>query len=1109
MAQEPYRRRSGFRRPAEEPKEEPKSALRVAGDVVRAVAERGRGIGALISRLGSGALSNMGGPAGAAISGGGEALAQKIEGTGDDGLNYGRIGVEAGIGAVPFGKLIKAGKFGISALKGAGLSGAGVVGRKAADVATGEDPDALKKWSKWDALPVVLGGGMSGALGKFSKATTTKADETPFGPETMKDFLSKKKWNADRIGTEAAKMDAGGYKDTAHGLRVASVETNTGNEKIYSDVARANDRATKQKQLTAKQAAAAEEAAAKIKAKENADAKKIQDTEAAARRTEELKAGLEPQAPTVRESSSKVEGGVRTTASQSFKAPKPDVEEGGEALPAAAKPRKPSAPTVPKGPSIAPKPGVFQLVQDGRVIAELEDEADVLSMITAAGPANRITVVKPTNAAQGAVPAKGEAPFNPPRLKTPPVKEESSPLMKEMADKHVDDMAKVRGTPEDIPNNPVAQALEAERKAALEESLRASGEALPEAGPKLSAPLAMRVAQESEAPEGGVFARFFRDKGKAELAQDYSNKLPDDVQRLFLPILAKYEAAPKKSPQARDFGELLSKMRGELGLPTRPTMPKAGVRVGGGKIQEPPKVPVTPKAPVVKAVDEARPQTEPPNKFDLGSTTDDEAELALREYGLQQNLNKLPNEATDARQGIESELNTILKGRLQASDAAKAEVEPIAKKFSDESGQISPELANALFMRAAPVVAGAGAGAAYDDENRLRGAMLGGAAGLYGPMAMKGLSNLKNRSVDPGDAPPAIDRLVNWQRFSLLSNPYNLGINIMAPTGGGVMGSLEQLLTGAVERTGISPVTDAAELGTKGLKATLHGKRLARVNEDMRDAKELIKTSERADMEGGRGTPRAIDKMMALPADMMTAGDVSVRKSLMNDADWSEDMARKVTVTSNPRYAWGAGLVNLAKSSPVWRLLLPFSRTAVNVAEGSAERIPLVGFIMHYAQKNPELQESMAQQIAEQGLGAAVGYGAYILGSNTTPEEARAWKANAIITNMSGQYGAIAGAAFAAGLAANQGKDALDAGAGSLMSALPLPTTEVAQEMVQAGKNYAKGEPPNPNAQFLPQQWLPDNLTPRILKDDILEGVPGAQSILGQPRRSVFRRPPD
>jgi len=192
------------------------------------------------------------------------------------------------------------------------------------------------------------------------------------------------------------------------------------------------------------------------------------------------------------------------------------------------------------------------------------------------------------------------------------------------------------------------------------------------------------------------------------------------------------------------------------------------------------------------------------------------------------------------------------------------------------------------------------------------------------------------------------------------------------------------------------------------------------------------------------------------------------------------------TVTSNPRYAWlTKPIVDFGRSG-IGRFLLPFSKTASNVLEGSLERTPGIGVLMHMTQKAPELKATIAEIAAQQGMGGLVSVGSYLLGANIDPTTARELKWPLLITNLSGQYGALAGAAFAAGQMSQYDESPVRqaaSGAQSMIQDLPLPSAAPLTGLVQAGAAYGQGEPPNPQAESPIQQWLPNLLTPRFMRD--------------------------
>ena len=129
--------------------------------------ERLKGLGPTAIRLGSGLVGSIpamvpgiGTAAGAMIGGAGEALAQRVEG-GDpfSGKGAARVGVEAGLTAMPLGKVYQGGRMLLSALRGGALAGTGTLGRQWAE---GRDFDAGEA-----AIPTALGAVTGGIFGKM------------------------------------------------------------------------------------------------------------------------------------------------------------------------------------------------------------------------------------------------------------------------------------------------------------------------------------------------------------------------------------------------------------------------------------------------------------------------------------------------------------------------------------------------------------------------------------------------------------------------------------------------------------------------------------------------------------------------------------------------------------------------------------------------------------------------------------------------------------------------------------------------------------------------------------------------------------------------------
>lgn len=467
---------------------------------------------------------------------------------------------------------------------------------------------------------------------------------------------------------------------------------------------------------------------------------------------------------------------------------------------------------------------------------------------------------------------------------------------------------------------------------------------------------------------------------------------------------------------------------------------------------------------------------------------------ALREAELDQRLAQLPETATDLRSPIERELTEIYKRQLERGNVDRADVE-IPKDPNDNNGgttlgfglggaqdildvmKRNPQFA----ARAIGGVAGAGIGGAMDDKDPLRGALLGGAAGAMAP-------SLFNH-VEGGAPSNIMDKAVNWQRFSLLSNPTNLLVNTIAPTGGGVMSSIEKMVQGALGDQ------EAGQLGRAGLGASLNLKRLtpSNIKDAWQKGSQRIADAEssRADMSGG--TQTVLDRIMALPANLMTMGDESTRDALQG-AGWSEAASRAATLTNEPRYALTGALANLSRTGG-WgaKLLLPFVKTAANAVEGGIERTPILGLAFRKATEDAERVLDMADPeiLARQGTGLAASTFGYYLGTHVDPDTSKQWKVPYIIANMGGQYGPLMVAAYQAGQArqtGSTGPEAIATGAKRALTDLPLPSTEPGVEAIDAMQKLSSGEPLKPDARYPFERYIPDNFLPRFLRDESISG---------------------
>lgn len=1183
--------------PWQQPIEEQPSTARESG----AAATRGLAttIPALI-RFGSGFGSFAGPLAGAASGAGGEIVAQMIErGTFNPSkLNLTRVGVEAGLGAIPGGKFIKAGQVGRSALLGAGAAGAGIVGRKAADVLEGENPDALKQWGGDELKQALIGAAVGGAVGHVGGKMNKPPAPTPTGPPkrvTVEDFLNKANPKSDAIESMALKGEARAAanapskfdtalseaglmadpnRQAAHGLRVAAVKTGKANDTTAKAVVagqkatdvqearnlNAADKAQVQQQRAADEISEAEQkwiaqyqkdlekfakeqqkarqsgAAADLEVAEAQAAKLAEDMSAAA--TQRTKEGLVPKKVEVREVTQGTDVfGKKTTATKTY----------------GTKGRRGNKKTEPTPAAAAP-----------------------------------IATVPPTK-----VPEATQAMSGSPKEI---LAQQAEAMRKAAAERHVDESAALRGTPADIPPTPEAQQLERQRTAI---------EGLATGGPQLPAPLAIKAGQVmADTPPGSTIMRFFKDRDAANKAAAYGEEMPEEMIGVMNQLLGKAEVTPRApdTATANPRGQLWSliqqiskaknlpqfprgshvkpnlkhvpaEMRPAAApiveqpaapppvaapaappaakkatpktpaKPKKPVTPKTshpGMTPGGRVVIPPPAslagkdialpgqptgagvglkegapesvgLPVTqPNAPVPQEPIQMRgpEQPVPPKLQAKMETLNNKAKLLVQQgkadspemMKLEADMAKLTQEITAARypQAVRAEQEAAAVKKAEAAKPRLVKDKKPRPKLS-ANPMFDPEsyrwAAEGLGAEGLGAIGGATIGGLTNEDDPLMGALLGGAAG-YG--LGRGVSKLNESGLPLFDTVrehPLANALAGLQRFSYLSNPQSLIYNtFLAPQGAGIMGSAERALVGkAEELTGASPdASEKVQQGLAGLKGFFSGRNLqpSTWKNAWNEARDLIGAAERGEAVTGEATS-LFDKGAAAPGTAMTAGDV-VGRGTLTEAGIPEEIARAMTVTSNPRYKGGEALTDFAKKHPSLQFLVPFSRTAANVVEGGLERTPLVGMLLSKT-NDPEVQATMTEMLVRQGIGAASGYAGYQIGLNTDPELNRTARIDMLAANMSGQYGLLTAAGFAIGQAVRAGKipqpdisdpttwgDLLKTAGTSYATNLPLPTTRAPMDLVNSAANYLEGQPAHPEADTALERWLPRAFTPGI-----------------------------
>jgi hypothetical protein len=338
---------------------------------------------------------------------------------------------------------------------------------------------------------------------------------------------------------------------------------------------------------------------------------------------------------------------------------------------------------------------------------------------------------------------------------------------------------------------------------------------------------------------------------------------------------------------------------------------------------------------------------------------------------------------------------------------------------------------------------GGAIGAGVNEEDPLLGALVGGGIGFGAGAAASKLPQLLSESGNIKDVlEPITQRIPNWMRGGLLSDPRSIVYNAFAgPWGSNLMGGIEQTAKGIVLRD-----PEQLQTGKDILKSAGNIPQWLKTFKDkFPEAAQRIHDVEDLGRAGDFdiiGDPNIMDRLSKYPATWMLGGDLTVMQNLM-EAGIPEDLARRITLTAEPRRSLGKNLANWGKSSPsvITQMMLPFKRTAGNIIDSGLERTPIVGSIMNQF-GNQDLKISGLEQLTQEGLGLGVLLAAYQAGKSTDQDTNRRFKLQSLVSNLGGQYALLANAGFAAGQAAKAGRNPYRTGAYSALMDMPLPSTE-------------------------------------------------------------------
>ena len=385
----------------------------------------------------------------------------------------------------------------------------------------------------------------------------------------------------------------------------------------------------------------------------------------------------------------------------------------------------------------------------------------------------------------------------------------------------------------------------------------------------------------------------------------------------------------------------------------------------------------------------------------------------------------------------------------------------MGKLGSNEVGAINP----AILARLALGTGGAFVGAAVDPLNDpLASGVVGGVAGFASPSLLTAFSKLGINSAQADElvaaegvksvARKVLEVLPHYQRFSYLASVPGIAANAIAgPWGSAMMGAVEHAL-----------VKDPR--GSAAMKLLTPTNWFKEFLASYDDAGRLIAEGNTRWTEGAP-VANQLEAVLAFPGRAMTMGDLASRRILML-AGFTDEEARQITLTSEPFSRLGRSLVNISKSGPIGQLLLPFSRTPVNIGEQGALRTPILGSIVNRMSDNPAPPNVEA---IRQLLGAGVGTAGYAVGANVDPESSR--NVRRVVTNLGGQYSLPAGIGFAAGQAVQRGKPAVTGAIQQAGDILPVPTFQPFIEWMK----FATGEGK------LPQGAVPSAVRPYLVDE--------------------------
>ena len=427
--------------------------------------------------------------------------------------------------------------------------------------------------------------------------------------------------------------------------------------------------------------------------------------------------------------------------------------------------------------------------------------------------------------------------------------------------------------------------------------------------------------------------------------------------------------------------------------------------------------------------------------------------------------------------------------------------------------QENPEFAASTVMGGLGAAALGAADASSGEDSWWDGAIAGATVGAAGPQMPKIIEAVKSQ-IDPTNL-ASVKEWAQWvaakspqiQRASLLANPQGLEQGMPALGMNAVAGPYGAVMTTAIESMfkndprgmrlmqlldGYNPLTGF------GIPKFMKG-----AWESAEEARQALVKGDggRAEL-GGINPDSTLDNVLAYPGQAMTMGDIYARK-LLKLAGYSDEEARIATLTAEPEQFHQ--VANWGKNNLLLQMMFPFRRTPANILEQGYKRIPGLGMIANKA--------SGSDQAIEQTLGGLAGVGGYAVASNIDDDTTRR-NVRRLMSNVGGRYSLPTSMGYFAGDAAARGLSpwGVVTNERNLDQLMPVPSTSVVADAGRKLRDLLQGNVDSPfdviptSMGFKPlRQFVGDNMAssgyPEVRNMLQVEPPPTRSIRIKKPRR--------